>query len=314
MSWLFSQALVEEFSADTCSDGEPFAQLNVMPTPHKFSRQDRTIEPSDLSRFGLTCAVLTAGRGAALLTWYLADSRARTSARQDAVQAWPAHGRDSGAKWPGSWLRFDRASSTWRTAQFSLLGDSEPFSGTWPRWGSMRNGESCPQPTPELSTSANESGLWPTPNVPNGGRSVAHVTDWRGKTAYHNGRKVQVGLEAAVRMWPTPTASDTGQRSKPYAQGGTPLSLAANLYPTPTTMKSTGGAALCKWGGAGARKKMAAMVTPSEMNGPLNPTWVEWLMGWPTGWTGLTALETAKFHEWQQQHSIFSVNEFEDTP
>lgn len=41
MSWLFSQALAEEFSAETSLAGEQFAQLNVMPTPHKFSRNDK---------------------------------------------------------------------------------------------------------------------------------------------------------------------------------------------------------------------------------------------------------------------------------
>ncbi|WP_227628725.1 DNA cytosine methyltransferase [Klebsiella pneumoniae] len=51
MSWLFSQALAEEYSADTSLAGEQFAQLNVMPTPHKFSRNDKTMEFSSLSRF-----------------------------------------------------------------------------------------------------------------------------------------------------------------------------------------------------------------------------------------------------------------------
>ncbi len=37
--------------------------------------------------------------------------------------------------------------------------------------------------------------------------------------------------------------------------------------------------------------------------GLLNPNWVEWLMGWPIGATGLEPLETDKFQEWQQQHS-----------
>jgi hypothetical protein len=110
--------------------------------------------------------------------------------------------------------------------------------------------------------------LWPTPNVPNGGRSVKHVTDWRGKSAYHNGKKVQVGLESAVKMLPTPTADDTGHRTKPYAQVGTPLSM--------------------------------------EAGGSLNPTWVEWLMGWPLGWTDLKALETAKFQQWQCLHGVSS--------
>jgi hypothetical protein len=40
--------------------------------------------------------------------------------------------------------------------------------------------------------------------------------------------------------------------------------------------------------------------------GQLNPEWVEWLMGWPIGWTELKPLEMDKFREWQQQHSPFS--------
>jgi hypothetical protein len=34
------------------------------------------------------------------------------------------------------------------------------------------------------------------------------------------------------------------------------------------------------------------MVTPEELNGALNPTWVEWLMGFPLGWTDLAASAT----------------------
>jgi hypothetical protein len=43
---------------------------------------------------------------------------------------------------------------------------------------------------------------------------------------------------------------------------------------------------------------------PYVAGGPLNPRWVEWLMGWPVGWTALNALETAKCREWLQQHSL----------
>jgi hypothetical protein len=56
-------------------------------------------------------------------------------------------------------------------------------------------------------------------------------------------------------------------------------------WPTPTGVTDTGGAALCKWGGAGSRAKLRTMVSPEELNGALNPTWVEWLMGFPLGWT-----------------------------
>jgi hypothetical protein len=43
----------------------------------------------------------------------------------------------------------------------------------------------------------------------------------------------------------------------------------------------------------------------AEVGGPLNPNWVEWLMGWPIGWTDLKPLEMARFQEWQQQHGKY---------
>ena len=36
--------------------------------------------------------------------------------------------------------------------------------------------------------------------------------------------------------------------------------------------------------------------------GPLNPPWVEWLMGWPIGWTDLEQLETDKFQQFLRAH------------
>jgi DNA (cytosine-5)-methyltransferase 1 len=48
---------------------------------------------------------------------------------------------------------------------------------------------------------------------------------------------------------------------------------------------------------------MRDLVSPEELTGPLNPEWVEWLMGWPLGWTDLKPLAMDKFREWQQQHS-----------
>ncbi len=81
MSWLFSRALAEEFSEGTSLAGEQFAQLNVMPTPHKFSRNGKMMEFSDLSRFGLTCAALTEIHGEELLISFLEDFHARHLAK-----------------------------------------------------------------------------------------------------------------------------------------------------------------------------------------------------------------------------------------
>lgn len=36
--------------------------------------------------------------------------------------------------------------------------------------------------------------------------------------------------------------------------------------------------------------------------GKLNPMWLEWLMGWPIGWTDLNALEMDKCQQWRDLH------------
>ncbi|MFQ5593166.1 MAG: hypothetical protein ACE5HA_03355 [Anaerolineae bacterium] len=35
-----------------------------------------------------------------------------------------------------------------------------------------------------------------------------------------------------------------------------------------------------------------------EVGGELNPTWVEWLMGFPIGWTDYAASATPSFRRW----------------
>ena len=39
--------------------------------------------------------------------------------------------------------------------------------------------------------------------------------------------------------------------------------------------------------------------------GSLNPTWVEWLMGWPLGWTDSALSGTVKFRQWLRSHGEF---------
>ena len=45
--------------------------------------------------------------------------------------------------------------------------------------------------------------------------------------------------------------------------------------------------------------------TPEEWaRGTLNPVWVEWLMGWPLGWTDLKPSATDKFQQWLYSHGM----------
>jgi hypothetical protein len=162
MSWLFSRALVEEFSAGTSLDGKPYVQLSVMPTQQPFWRNDKTTESFDLSRFGLTSQLLTADHGEELLMSFLAAFHARTSAQPVRELASMASAVDYGRTSIASFAKYDRASCGWKTVQCSLLEDSDEFSGTWPRWGMMRNGASSERTMPTLRTSERGSGFWPT--------------------------------------------------------------------------------------------------------------------------------------------------------
>lgn len=57
MSYIFSRALVEEFSPANCSGTDASAPSNTSPMPRPCLWHDRTMEPSRLSRFGMTCAI-----------------------------------------------------------------------------------------------------------------------------------------------------------------------------------------------------------------------------------------------------------------
>lgn len=168
MSWLFSLALVEAYLEENSWDGEPFAQLSVMPTQHKFWRNDKTMEFSNLSRFGLTCNLLTESRGEALLTWYLEGSHARTSASLGAAQESKVSAADCGKSLPGLLAKYDRDTHSLKTAQCSLFEDLKQSSVTLPRWGTMQNGGISTLKHAEPIISAAEPSSWlPTPTAHN---------------------------------------------------------------------------------------------------------------------------------------------------
>ena len=163
MSWLFSRALVAEYSAASCSGGEPSAPLSANPMPQAYLPSDRTTDFCRPSRFGMTFAPLTDDLGEGLLTWFLAGFRARTSVPQEWARDSKASDPDSGWKWRESLAKYDPASCSWRTRQCSLLGGLVEFSETWPRWGSMRDGEFLALETLAPRTNAKGCGLLPTP-------------------------------------------------------------------------------------------------------------------------------------------------------
>ena len=84
-----------------------------------------------------------------------------------------------------------------------------------------------------------------------------------------------------VMMWPTPRAKESGDYQYSAGNHDKPiptLSGAVKLWTTPTAADSVGTS-----GGNNSRSPR------TDVGGQLNPTWVEWLMGFPTGWTDLDA-------------------------
>ena len=167
MSWLFSQALVEEYSGDTSSDGEQFAPLSGSNTQQAYCAPDKMTVFSRLSQFGMMYKPLTESRGEALLMLYLAGFHAKTSVPQGGGQELMENDQECGQKWRASFTKYSPVTHSWKTHQCSLLGDLDEFLETWPQWGLMRNGECWEQRTLEQSIRGTGFGLslemWPTP-------------------------------------------------------------------------------------------------------------------------------------------------------
>jgi DNA (cytosine-5)-methyltransferase 1 len=319
-----------------------------MPTAQPFLRNDKPMDVSRFSRFGLTSLLLTADRGEALLTWYRAGFRVRTSAPQDQATALTELEADSGASLRGSFAKYDHDTRTWRTHQFSLLGDYTEFSETWPSWGWMRDGVCWELPMSERPILETESGLlptpvtvdtgsmfnqsassgaalrptlgamarfnlWPTPTCGGGGQTLPEGTTPQGITP--DGRKQTVCLERAVmnverQLWPTPTVCGNYNRKGASKSSGDGLATAVRNFPTPRASDGRKGIRTPEGAARERERKGGGIDLPSAVNGRLNPDWVEWLMGWPIGWTALQPLEMDRFREWQQQHGGCSMSSF----
>nr|WP_210392673.1 hypothetical protein [Variovorax sp. PAMC 28711] len=122
MSFIYSQALVAASLQGSYLDADVFVPSSTSPTPKPSSSRARTTALSPLSRFGMTCEPLTADLGEAVLMSWLAASPAKTSAQPVVAKDLMVNAPVSGAKWRGSFAKYNPAESKWKTHQCSLLG------------------------------------------------------------------------------------------------------------------------------------------------------------------------------------------------
>ena len=104
--------------------------------------------------------------------------------------------------------------------------------------------------TDEIECGCSEPTLWQTPQV-------ANATG--GQTSRGGNRKNEQLLTGQVKLWPTPSATDNRDRG--------------NLAMPAIKRRIAKG------------KQLNLSMVVSDKCGQLNPTWVEWLMGYPSGHT-----------------------------
>lgn len=224
-----------------------------------------------------------------------ADSRdrARTSQLRVKVKELPAQGLVFGKRCTGSFAKYDPDSSSWRTSQLCLDGGLTLYSETWPRAGIMQNGIVYQLRPLAPITKGTGSGLLPTPQAGTDGRKPKKDWKWN-KTHWIDGqgKKIQTHLCHYVQQWPTPTAKDwKSDRSKKtdqeiYGKKGKPLSREILRFATPQYRDFRTGQA-GRWDNLARSRNLNDQIAKQENRGKLSTIFVEWLMGYPEGWTDL---------------------------
>ena len=112
-----------------------------------------------------------------------------------------------------------------------------------------------------------------------------------GKTV---GTKRGTTLGGFAHMWPTPQAADhkNMDTTRPPSKGGGSRDLRQDvkMWPTPRASEWKGTGPL---GSKSHNHRLekgyldATVQERGQVSGSLNPAWVEWLMGYPEGWTDL---------------------------
>lgn len=214
-----------------------------------------------------------------------AASPARTSASPARAQGSPASAAGFGSSTDVSSRKSGRRGSSLKTSAPFALADWTRFSGNLLRSGTMRSGIVYPLPPLALLTAGTESGLWPTMRSGDGATSALRTRAQVMRSGGHKGR-----LEDFVAMWPTPSARDwKGAPASPgtLPSNSRPLNEAVRqrMWPTPHGFSQDG-----RSNGPSGNELGRAVnqsTPPEQAGGSLNPTWVEWLMGFPLGWTVL---------------------------
>lgn len=286
-------------SSDTCPSGR---SRSIPIACRSYTRGNRTVAFRG-SRCLMTSEHSTGGATGGSPTLLPVGFPARTSPARAGEPASAGPDQGSGPRWHGSFAKWDQNTSSWRTFQFFFHGGLASYSGTWPRWGTMRSGACWERDTWEHRTSGTVCGFLPTPTATPYGTNVGGAAGRAGK--------IRPELQTMARrgMWPTPTAMD-GRQTRLTLNDAVGGMSTPPIFPTPTTsMLTTGHLEQVRYAGTDSRRPRYLSVN----TGPLNPEWVEWLMGWPIGWTALGALGMDRFQRWRRLHGVRYIDQHDSS-
>ena len=341
MSFIYSRALVEEFLRERHSAGVVSVRWKTTPTVSAFSCSVKTTESWSRFLSGTTFEHFSALHGEVLLRWFREVSLARECQQQEKGKVLPIPDRDCGERWRGLLRKYDRVSCSWKTVHSLFVVEVPESSVILPKWGMMRSGELWERITPALPISGTEFGLWRTPTASEGrAGAFAGTEKLQQRQERHRSIRLIDQVKKTPSMWPTPTVKGNNNKKGSSPKAGDGLATAVRKFPTPTCMDAAGFCGKPDKGRKGPNSGRTltgkvleleglgphaetfptptrSMVTIEDMDqsrhpadkrdpyakgrGTLNPNWVEWLMGWPIGYTDLKPLETDRFLKWQRQ-------------
>jgi hypothetical protein len=146
--------------------------------------------------------------------------------------------------------------------------------------------------------------MWPTPSshkqTASGDLVNRDGTTWDGVSKPHSkatGKPVQTALLDKIK-YSTPTVNDAKNSSLPPSQINRDSLVGDVMRMATPQARDFRTGQRSRWEDPRRSRNLN-----DQIGGQLNPPWVEWLMGWPIGWTDLKPLGMDKFRSWQQQHS-----------
>lgn len=332
------QEQAEGFSEGSYLDGGPSVPSSGKPTQLAYCAPDKTtglLKKRSLS--GMTYKPLMEYLGEAVLMSFLEAFPVRISVVQEKEQASKGCDLRCGSTWRESSEKFDLDTHTWKTHQCLWDEDLQPSSVILPKWGMMLSGVLWERTTLPHLTSGTGSGSWATPTTMDTLPPKSEKALLREATEVRPGRSKPGNLRDQVsnmKSWPTPRAQEPGTTTEGYGRGLAELvegKEQRQKWPTPTATERSGVNPNCPEKIQGLTQAVKSWPTPTardykcvspdgdyrdgklktdyvdravhavsdgNSNGLLSPDWVEWLMGWPIGWTSLEPITDLDWRDW----------------